>query len=193
MSAAADKTQLDESAPWFKHGIVWFVLLVPLSSVLFGVVMLVAAGIYPSDPVVDDYYREGKGINQRLARDRRAAELQVSASISEISAEGVLLRASPASETLQVSLFHVADRRRDLRLTFSHVSNGIYLPDAANPGRLLASPGIWYIEITDRELGWRLRKRVATPVSRIAFSPDVSPDVKADGLDNRLNRGVDHG
>ena len=50
---------------WYANPWVWFVLCVPFSAVLFGAVMIISANYQPDDLVVDDYYKEGKGINRR--------------------------------------------------------------------------------------------------------------------------------
>ena len=36
-------------APWYTHGWLWFVCLVPFSAVAFGIVMIVSANYKPDD------------------------------------------------------------------------------------------------------------------------------------------------
>ena len=51
---------------WYHFPWVWGLILIPMSAVVFGVLMFVMAGIHRDDLVVDDYYKDGMAINQRV-------------------------------------------------------------------------------------------------------------------------------
>ncbi len=156
---------------WYHHGPVWLVVSIPFTAVVFGVLMFVMAAKTPSDLVVDDYYKEGKGINQRLQLDRRAGELGVSVELANVSEAGLTLTSGADTRFIEMNLYHVASQEKDLTAGFSHTSNGIFLLEegAPNPGPLLATKGVWYVELIDRENGWRLRQRVETPINAMTL------------------------
>jgi hypothetical protein len=66
-SAAAAK-------PWHKHLWPWLLMLPPVVSVIGGVAVLCVAAATNDGLVAEDYYQRGITINERLARERSAAE-----------------------------------------------------------------------------------------------------------------------
>ena len=65
--------QAPSNSPWYREPLVWMLIGIPLSSVIFGIFMLQLAMNSEDSLVVDDYYRRGKEINRVLKRDRAAA------------------------------------------------------------------------------------------------------------------------
>jgi nitrogen fixation protein FixH len=69
--------------------------------------------------VVDDYYKQGKAINQDLRRDRVAASMGLSLTLRFDAASGTLkgeVRGIDKSSTLNLSLIHPTMPAKDLRL-----------------------------------------------------------------------------
>jgi hypothetical protein len=67
--------------------------------------------------VVDDYYKQGKAINQDLRRDRQAADMGLSLSLRFDAASGVLLgqvRGFNQRSALSLSLIHPTRPEKDL-------------------------------------------------------------------------------
>ncbi|MFC5460768.1 FixH family protein [Massilia niabensis] len=64
-------------APWYRHRWPWFIILGPLSVMLATAITVGLAIRQPDAVVVDDYYKQGKAINQDLRRDRVATGLQL--------------------------------------------------------------------------------------------------------------------
>ena len=60
--------------PWHKQVWPWLLMLPPIVSVAGGVAMLCVAAATNDGLVADDYYQRGITINERLARERSAAE-----------------------------------------------------------------------------------------------------------------------
>lgn len=63
--------------PWYRHRWPWFIMLGPALVMLATAVTVVLALRQPDAMVVDDYYKQGKAINQDLRRDRVATGLQL--------------------------------------------------------------------------------------------------------------------
>lgn len=68
MKAEDDK----QTKPWWKYGLVWFVIAGPALVVVAAIATAVIA-VREADPVVDtDYYRHGIDINKTLAAQDRS-------------------------------------------------------------------------------------------------------------------------
>jgi hypothetical protein len=150
--------------PW-----VWFVFGLPFTAVLFGVVMLVAANYHPDDVVVDNYYEQGMGINQKLKLDDQAALLGQIATLRAITAEGLVFFIPGGSQTISLSLFHVTDRDLDLELPLEYTSDSLYVATSKAAAAIFRNKGVWYLELRDQENAWRLRARVVTPATDLTM------------------------
>ena len=64
-------------APWYRQPWFWFLTIFPLASIMWGITTLVVSSSLDNSMVSDDYSKEGRGINMSIARDERAAELQL--------------------------------------------------------------------------------------------------------------------
>ena len=154
---------------WYRYGWVWFVFTIPFAAVLFGIVMIVSANYQPDDVVVDNYYKEGKGINKRIARDAKAVELGVQVTLAALTETGAVFGIEAAGGDVQMSLFHVTDQKQDMSFQLVSQGEGVYTVSSAEFARRLSLPGIWYIEFTDDN--WRLRTRLQTPISTLELGP----------------------
>jgi len=71
----------DKNKPWHSYPLVWMMIAIPFSAVIMGVVMIWLAVDTDDGLVADDYYKQGLEINRVLSRDKKAAELGLSAII----------------------------------------------------------------------------------------------------------------
>lgn len=67
----------ERPAPWYRHRWPWFIMLGPAAVMAATAVTVLLALRQPDAMVVDDYYKQGKAINQDLRRDRMASALQL--------------------------------------------------------------------------------------------------------------------
>lgn len=106
-----------DAAPWYTHRWPWLLMLGPASVVVAGAVATWLALGHPDAMVVDDYYKQGKAINQDLRRDRVASSL------------GLSLRARwlPGAGRLEG---HIASAGRPFAAPFT-----VYLVHPTLPGR----------------------------------------------------------
>lgn len=165
------ETSVQPSPPdqWHTNPWVWFVLCVPFTAVLIGVVMIVSANYQPDDLVVDNYYKEGKGINRRIRQDVQAAEVGAKAHLIAVTPEGVIFDIAEGSDALVLNLFHVTSEKQDLSLPLTRQTVSQYTASSALLSERLSSVGIWYLEIRDADSGWRLRQRIQTPLTGLAL------------------------
>ena len=76
--------------PWYMHRWPWFIMLGPAIVVVAGIHTTWVAFTQQDALVVDDYYKEGKVINQDLSRDRIAADMRLRAGLRYDPAAGML-------------------------------------------------------------------------------------------------------
>jgi hypothetical protein len=162
---------------WYHFPWVWGLILIPMSAVVFGVVMFVMAGIHRDDLVVDDYYKDGMAINQRLSMDSRAKELNVQARLTELNEARLVFEIENVSDSaVRLNLFHVASREEDREAVLVPEGDpvdsvSVYSIDNLEIVSLLKSRGVWYLELAGADDQWRLRRRIVTPLVELELKP----------------------
>jgi hypothetical protein len=74
----AMKSKLNAGAqPWYREPWPWLLMLGPVVVIVAGFVTAYLAVVSNDGLVEDDYYKQGLAVNQRTARDQRAAELGI--------------------------------------------------------------------------------------------------------------------
>ena len=145
--------------PWHKHPLVWMVILIPFSAVIMGVVMIWLAIDTDDGLVADDYYKQGLAINSVIERDKKAAELGISALIEFDNDRKIInlqfnkgkLASYPA--TLQLNFQHATRANSDVSIVLNHGIGDQYI------GHLQQnlSQGVWYFEVANAD--WKLEAR----------------------------------
>jgi len=144
------------SLPWYKHRFVWFVVAIPFSAVVMGVIMIWLAVSSDDGLVTDDYYKKGLAINRSLERDASAVEKKVSANIEMDSGQGIVklifdkgdLDIYP--EVLQLKLQFATHASNDVQVALLHGQTNQYIGYIKKP----LPEGKWYFELSDGS--WRL-------------------------------------
>jgi uncharacterized protein len=158
---------------WYRQTWPWVLIAIPLSAVLFGVVMVMAVVMHPDDVVVDDYYQDGMAINREFGWDREAKRLGVHGRWLSSTTAGVSFRIDGADDSVVVvQFFHVTDSARDARLLLYPDGDGTYSTTLPMPVRL-DEPGIWYVEMHGVDHSWRLRRRIETPITVLELEPNA--------------------
>lgn len=143
------------AAPWYRQFWFW-VLMAPLFMSFIGSAILVTLATRHSDDLVmDNYYREGRGINQVFAQDQRAQELGLEGELSFDREVGEVFIQLPASDALPGRLVllmdHPVSADRDQKIALTQTRPGHYR------GELTAEPRHrWYLSVMP-ELGEQLR------------------------------------
>lgn len=157
----ADRPREDVE-PWYRQFWPWFIMALPASAVVAGLITLYIATVNRDTLVRDDYYKDGLAINQDLARSRRAGELGIRAELAYDPASGDLALSTtgvPAgTERLTLLLVHPTLAEFDLSTLASRGADGLYR--ARVP---LLGPGNWRIQLLPEDLDWRLEGRLALP------------------------------
>jgi hypothetical protein len=166
------------AGPWYTHRWPWLLMLGPVFVIVGGSFAAYLAITRPDAMVVDDYYKQGKAINQDLRRDRVASALALSfeAQYDPASAtlSGRMLGGGlPLATPLHIYLAHPTQPAKDQQL--------LVQPDAA--GRFsLAMPMLerahWQVVVEGPQREWRLARSWSWPRQH---SLEIHADAPAPG------------
>ncbi len=126
-----------DDQPWFRQFWPWFLIALPGSVVIAAFTTLYIANKHSDDLVVDDYYKSGLAINQRLEKQQRAEALGIDADIAVTAGEVRLQLDGPVdAPQLRLTLSHPLEADRDFTMTLGRYTQGGYsapLPSAVAP------------------------------------------------------------
>jgi hypothetical protein len=160
--------------PWYRQRWPWLLMLGPAVVVVAGTYTGYLAFTRQDAMVVDDYYNQGKAINQDLRRDRVASALALSFNARYDAVSGTLsggLRSAgmPLGLGYHIYLAHATQPHKDRALTVQ--------PDAAGDFSVALpalEAGRWQVVVEGAQRDWRL--------SRVWQSPQQSAlTIVADG------------
>ena len=164
----------EDAAPWYRHRWPWFIMLGPAAVMLATLVTVLLAVRQPDAMVVDDYYKQGKAINQDLRRDRMASalRLQLEARYDAGRLAGRLTSfGRPMAAPFRIHLAHPTQPAKDLVLDA--------FPDGLG-GFAVRIPGLemthWQVVIEDEGRQWRLARSWSPARDpRLAIAADAAP------------------
>lgn len=138
---------------WYRQFWPWFLIALPASAVIAGLVTVYIAIRGADDLVADDYYREGLTINRRLEKEQRAAELELSPRL-QFSGDNVrvMVDAPGDPQELLLHLSHPLDAERDFSTRLSRIAPGSYIGRLSVP----VSPRWHWHLLPARDVQWRL-------------------------------------
>ena len=158
----ATPESLRPARPWYRQFWPWFLIALPASAVIGGLITIFVAVENRDGLVVDDYYKEGLAINVQLDRERRAAELGLAARVRHDPAQRqleVFLEGAPAVlaelDRLELWLAHPTRANKDRHIQMARVAPGHYVSEL----RAMA-PGRWHLILSSPEGDWRLTGRL---------------------------------
>lgn len=148
--------------PWYTQSWPWFLIALPATAVIAGVITLWLAIRSDDGLVRADYYKEGLAINAVLAREKLAASMALAARVRVTDPRTLeLVLGSPKEITLpqriRLTLVHPLRVGRDRELVLDGTA-GTFL---ARVGTLEA--GRWQLQIEDEARSWRLAGSMRFP------------------------------
>lgn len=156
--------------PWHRQFWPWFIMALPASAVVAGLTTVGIAFINQDSVVRDDWYKEGKAINQDLGRDTRATRLGMAAEvrIDDLTGEiSVRLRQAATASLpgkLTVYFSHPTQASADQMLVLARSGDAFrgQLPHALS--------GRFYVEVGTPE--WRLLGTRTFPLAEFSLTHD---------------------
>ena len=142
--------------PWYRYGLLWLVISIPVASVISSAVLITVATTHKDGMVVDDYYKQGKAINQVLVRDdfARAADIHAQIQFSPAGLVKVQLKAKQPIllGPLTLKLVHSIKPQLD-QMTLLKAESPYHFIGHLKDFR----PGRWYVQLETPQ--WRLLSR----------------------------------
>lgn len=167
----------EDPKPWYRHRWPWLLMAGPAAVLVAGAITMWISFTGADALVVDDYYKQGKAINQDLRRDHVAAALGLSASMRYDAANGVLqgqLHGVKDIAPITVLLVHPTVPEKDIRRTVQTNASGEF----SLPVPLLER-AYWQVQLEDTGRHWRLNGSWSWPAQK---SIDIRPlDEQAKG------------
>jgi hypothetical protein len=143
-----------EAGPWYTHRWPWFLMIGPATVLAGGAFVTLLAVGHPDALVVDDYYKQGKAINQDLRRDRAATALNLSLHAAYDAQAGQLRgRIAGQAAPFTIYLAHPTLPQRDLRVFVKPAADGSFsvaLPDLERTH--------WQVVVEGALRDWRLAR-----------------------------------
>lgn len=135
-----------DSKPFYRQFWFWFVFTPLIVVVCVSMVTVTIAFRHADDVVIDNYYKEGRMINQSLEQDRRALELKLTAQLRFDTTTGEIFVQIPQQdavpEKLLLVLDHPFEADLDQQVVLHQTSSGHYRGELE---RSLSNN--WYVSI----------------------------------------------
>ena len=156
-------TETTVTRPWYKEPMVWLVIAIPLSSVIYGTFFLIVSITTFDGMVVDDYYKVGKQINREFKRDRAALAHGLTAQLLVENKTVTVTTVSNQNYTvppaLEISFIYSTRADIDKETFVELVSPGIYKGSIPK-----LETGRWNVQIASDD--WRLLGSMRMPDER---------------------------
>ena len=165
MSSPADARDM---APWYRQAWPWFLIALPATAVIGGLVTAYLAVQGFDGPVAADYYRQGLAVNREVVRAQVARELGLVARVDlagfgagdPVRVEIEARDAMPAADELQLRLIHPGRPEADRAALLKRSSVDADERRAVYEGTLTASPSAysgpvtWQVSLESHD--WRI-------------------------------------
>jgi len=158
---------------WYQVKMVWVVLIIPLVAVVLSMGYMTLSVVGADTTVRDDWYMDGKALQQDLSRDKLAAKLKLNANLNlNLQTGEVELKSEqPIAEPLKLIFSHAADKAKDFTLELPATPYNKQAKLTPAQIKLLETPNKFYVELSADQ--WRLRQIAMAPdaTSNLLFTP----------------------
>ncbi|MDH5516418.1 MAG: FixH family protein [Gammaproteobacteria bacterium] len=147
--------EVKEDIPWYKQWMVWMVITPPVTAVVAGIITINIAINSDDGLVVDDYYKQGLGINITLQRDQLARDLKLEAKIFfEPGKLKVRFSEAIKDPVLYLKFIHPTQSQRDKDFVLTRFSENAYQADISQQ-----LSGNWNMLLEPEDKSWRIMGR----------------------------------
>ena len=152
----------EDGTPWYRQPWPWIIMSLPATSVVLGMTLLYFAITSADGLVVDDYYRQGRAIDQTMARSMLAGDLGLYADLTlRTDRVSVNLAANDSADLPEALIFTIIHpTRAGMDQSVRLMGNAGVYSGAIDPINI----GRWRIQIEDESRSWRLNGAVNLPV-----------------------------
>lgn len=148
--------EMKGNKPWYRHRWPWLLMLGP-AIVVAACIHITWLSMQAEDAlVVDDYYKQGKAINQDLRRDRVAANLGLQMDMRYDSAAHRLQgkvsgMMEAAGDDMTIRLVHPTRPDHDITLKVHANADGSFIAELPELEKTR-----WRVQVEGQERAWRL-------------------------------------
>ena len=147
--------------PWYKQFWPWFLIILPLTVVIWTIVTVVVFANNSVSLVAEDYYKKGKGINIDISKMNVARDLGLNASVSSDDNTVVIAFNKgelPHFPALTATFTHRTLPDRDFTKLLTADAKGNY---RLTPEDSIQGP--WFVELEPHNKEWMIQGRVEFP------------------------------
>lgn len=150
------------SKAWYKQVWPWFLISVPLFSVLKAVHTVYIMNQHSPDLIVDDYYAEGRAINQNLSRYREAAARNLHAQILLAGNKAIVTFDANVllDKDITLDFVHNTLAVKDFKVVAERSGESMYVAELP-----LLPTGKWNLVVHDQDSQWKLRATLSLPAT----------------------------
>jgi len=158
----------EQIKPWYKQFWPWFIISLPASAVVAGIITVFIAFENADSLVADDYYKSGLAINSQIKLQKKAASMGLAAILRRMPDERLYLKfdnANPDANELSLQWVHPSDSSRDFSITLIKQEDGSY--QAKSTHKL---SGRWYLRLSANE-EWLLKSEISSSKDIVHLTP----------------------
>ncbi|KGR35522.1 FixH family protein [Vibrio campbellii] len=147
--------------PWYKQFWPWFLIILPLTVVVWTIVTVVVFANNSVSLVAEDYYKKGKGINIDISKMNVARDLGLNATVSSDDNTVVIAFNKgelPHFPALTATFTHRTLPDRDFTKLLTADARGNY---RLTPEDSIQGP--WFVELEPHNKEWMIQGRVEFP------------------------------
>jgi uncharacterized protein len=162
--------QAAEKQPWYKQFWPWFLIFLPVCSMVLSFNMLRLAMNTEDSLVQDDYYNEGRAINLSIEKVELAKQLGIQTQIlvTEKDITLTVLQGQFADgSALTLDFFHATQDFKDFNIVLLKDAKGLYRASLDKP-----LEGKWHVSLHPHDNQWKIQQVISLPQQTpIVFNP----------------------
>lgn len=158
----------EQIKPWYKQFWPWFIISLPASAVIAGIITVFIAFDNADSLVADDYYKSGLAINTQIKKQKKAASLGLAAILRRMPDQRLHLKfdnAAPDATELKLEWVHPADSSRDFNVSLVRQNDGSYQAKSIHKLN-----GRWYLRLSANE-EWLLKSEISSSKDIVHLTP----------------------
>ncbi|WP_039976852.1 FixH family protein [Vibrio jasicida] len=147
--------------PWYKQFWPWFLIILPLTVVIWTIVTVVVFANNSVSLVAEDYYKKGKGINIDISKMNVARDLGLNATVSsDVNTVVISFNKGelPHFPALTATFTHRTLPDRDFTKLLTADAKGNYRLTQED-----SIQGPWFVELEPHNKEWMIQGRVEFP------------------------------
>ncbi|EIA1341984.1 TPA: hypothetical protein GRR93_10310 [Vibrio parahaemolyticus] len=153
--------------PWYKQFWPWFLIILPLTVVVWTIATVVVFSNNSVSLVAEDYYKKGKGINIDISKMNVARDLGLNANISSLDNNiviGFTKGALTHYPALTATFTHRTLPNRDFTKLVTADASGNYRFTTED-----AIQGPWFVELEPHDKQWMIQGKVEFPAVSVSL------------------------